>query len=146
MQDAHQIRLEIPCSTEYVGVVRQAVVGIANRMRFAPGEIDDLRLAVGEACNNAVKHGCPSCANPSVTVTCNVTPDTIEIEISNGLSGEEPYPCVGECMPNDAKSAREGGMGLYIMRKLMDDVDIIWDNHLAKIRMVKRLKTNAEVM
>jgi serine/threonine-protein kinase RsbW len=144
MQDAHQIRLEIPSSAEYISVVRQAIVGIANRMRFDPIDIDDLRLAVGEACNNAVKHGCPSSENPTVTVLCKVCCDTIEVEVSNGIGGGEPCPTIVGSLPCDVKNARENGMGLYIMRRLMDEVDIIWEDHTARIRMVKRLRTLAE--
>ncbi|HOM71293.1 MAG TPA: ATP-binding protein, partial [Armatimonadota bacterium] len=58
MQEAHQIRLEIPSATEYVGVVRRAVEGIARRMNFDSSEVEDLKLAVGEACTNAIKHVC----------------------------------------------------------------------------------------
>ena len=140
MQDAHQIRLEIPSSAEYVGVVKQAIVGIANRMHFDVPEINDLRLAVGEACTNAVKHGCHSCVNPAVTVVCNVTADTLEIEISNGLSGGEQCPVIVDNLSQSPDDTKEGGMGLYIMRRLMDEVDIIWSEHTARIRMVKHLK------
>jgi serine/threonine-protein kinase RsbW len=136
MQDAHQIRLEIPSAAEYVSVVRRAVEGIATRMHFAPSDVEDLKLAVGEACNNAVKHGCPSHNRPFITVICKVTPGCLEIEIKNGLAGEEPCPAVVE--PPDG--SKEGGMGLHIMRQLMDEVDIIWKNRTASIRMVKRLR------
>jgi serine/threonine-protein kinase RsbW len=136
MQVAHQIRLEIPSAAEYVGVVRQAIEGIASRMRFDPTDVEDLKLAVGEACNNAVKHGCPSNLHPCITVVCKVTPGVLEIEISNGLAGGEPRP-ITEGSPD---YSQEGGMGLYIMQRVMDEVEIVWGDQMAKIRMVKRLK------
>jgi anti-sigma regulatory factor (Ser/Thr protein kinase) len=37
---------------------------------------------------------------------------------------------------------KEGGMGLYIMHKVMDDVNIIWKDKTAKIRMTKRLRSS----
>jgi len=137
MHNAHQIRLEIPSAVEYVGIIRHAVEGIANRMRFSPGDIDDLKLAVGEACNNAVKHGCPSAKHPTITVTCKVTSKQLEIEVTNGITGNEP------CPPPiiQPEGNRENGMGLYIIHKVMDKVDIIWKGKTAKIRMSKRLKT-----
>ncbi|MBI2841929.1 MAG: ATP-binding protein [Armatimonadetes bacterium] len=136
MQCAHQIRLEIPSTAEFVGVVRQAVAGIAGRMCFSPTEVDDLKLAVGEACNNAVRHGCPSSVNPYITVVCNVAGDRLEIEISNGLAGGELCPTIVD----DLDYSKEGGMGLYIMREIMDEVEIIWHDRTARVRMVKRLK------
>lgn len=136
MDDQDQIRLEIPSSAEYITVVRQTVGGIADRMHFDPLEVDDLKLAVGEACTNAVRHGCPSEVNPCITVVCKVVSDSLEIEISNGLAGGEPCPTIVSNVDFD----KEGGMGLYIMKNLMDEVDIIWENCTARIRMVKRLK------
>ena len=136
MQDPHQIRLEIPSAAEYVGVVRRAVESIASRMPFAATDIEDLKLAVGEACTNAVRHGCPSRHHPFITVICKVTPDFLEIEIKNGLAGGEQCPSVVTIPDTD----KEGGMGLYIMREVMDEVDIVWKGRTASIRMVKRVK------
>ena len=136
MRDAHEIRLEIPGEAEYVGIVRHTVAGIASRMSFDAEEVDDLKLAVGEACNNAVKHGCPSEHNPLIVIICKVTPSHLEIEITNGLSGGESCPSLVGSVDHD----KEGGMGLFIMRKLMDQVDIVWEEQTARIRMVKSLK------
>jgi serine/threonine-protein kinase RsbW len=137
MQEAHQIRLEIPSEAEYISIVRRAVEGIASRMRFAPSDVEDVKLAVGEACNNAVKHGCPSHHRPFITVICKVTSELLEVEVRNGLAGGEPCPSA-VAVPDGSK---EGGMGLYIMKKLMDEVDINWKNRTASIRMIKRIKS-----
>lgn len=136
VQNPQQIRLEIPSAAEYVGVVRKAIEGIASRMPFAAPDIEDLKLAVGEACTNAVKHGCPSRHRPFIIVTCKVTQASLEIEIKNRLAGDEPCPSL-VAMPDAAK---ESGMGLYIMQELMDEVDIVWKGHTASIRMVKHVK------
>ena len=49
------VELKIPCSAEYVGVARLAILGVANRMRFSFEEIEDLKLAVSEACTTSVE-------------------------------------------------------------------------------------------
>lgn len=103
-------------------------------MRFSPDDVSDVKLAVGEACNNAVRHGCPSKQNPSVTVILSVTPDSLSIEVRNSVSGGKPCP-----VPTPPDASREGGMGLYIMNRLMDEVVINWHGRMASIRMVKHL-------
>jgi serine/threonine-protein kinase RsbW len=133
MADSHQIRLEIPGEAQYVGVVRQTIGSIATRLCFDQTEISDLKLAVGEALNNAVKHGCCSPTHPSITVVCTVEPDSFQIEISNGLNGCEPCPSIVKSVDKN----KEGGMGLYIMKNLMDEVEIIWEDQSAKIRIKK---------
>ena len=52
---AETVQLLIPCRPEYVGVARLAVLGIASRMPFSYDEVEDVRLAVGEACTHAVE-------------------------------------------------------------------------------------------
>jgi serine/threonine-protein kinase RsbW len=113
------------------------VEGIASRMHFTQPDIDDLKLAVGEACTNAIKHGCPSRHHPFITIICKVMPESLEIEVRNGLSGGQPCPSFVP-VPDTSK---EGGMGLFLMRKLMDEVDVIWKNRTASVRMVKRMKS-----
>ena len=72
MRQGEVVELEIPSAPEYVSVVRNAVEGIARRMEFSAGEIDDLKVAVGEACTNAVKYGCRDADSPCVAIRCIV--------------------------------------------------------------------------
>jgi len=48
------VELRIPCRPEYVGVARLAILGVASRMRFSYDAVEDVRLAVGEACTTSV--------------------------------------------------------------------------------------------
>lgn len=135
MENAHKIRLEIPSEAEYIGVARHAVEFLATGMSLDPTTVQDVKLAVGEACNNAVRHGTPCTQHPCVNIIYTVSPDALQIEISNKLAGDEPCPTI-IARPDHSK---EGGFGLYIMRKLMDEVNIEWEDHTATVRMVKRL-------
>lgn len=44
------VHLEIPASGAYLAVARAAATGLAAQLRFTYDEIDDLRIAVDEAC------------------------------------------------------------------------------------------------
>jgi serine/threonine-protein kinase RsbW len=44
------IELTVPALTAYLGVVRTATAGLAARLGFTLDEIEDLRIAVDEAC------------------------------------------------------------------------------------------------
>lgn len=48
------IELEIPSGSAYVGVARLALAALARKAGFDEEAIDDLRIAVSEACTNAV--------------------------------------------------------------------------------------------
>jgi serine/threonine-protein kinase RsbW len=44
------LHIEIPASGEYLAVVRAAATGLAAQLHFTYEQIDDLRIAVDEAC------------------------------------------------------------------------------------------------
>jgi serine/threonine-protein kinase RsbW len=132
------IELEIPSSPEYVAIVRLAVEGIARRMEFDDVQIEDLKLAVGEACTNAVKYGCPSDDFPNVAVRCMVVSNGLSVEIRNNIN-DHNVPSV----PTKPDLSREGGLGLYLIRKLMDEVDIQWDQETAVVKMLKKRNVQA---
>lgn len=138
MKQGQVVELEVPSSPEYVAIVRQAVEGIARRMDFDDVQIEDLKLAVGEACTNAVRHGCAKDELQHIAVRCTVLNDGLSVEIRNEIAaGDVPL------VPIQPDLTREGGLGLYLIRKLMDEVDIVWEPETAVVRMLKRLRSNA---
>ena len=138
MRQGQIVELEVPSAPEYVSIVRQAVEGIARRMEFDELQIEDLKLAVGEACTNAVKHGCQKDDLQHIAIRCIVMSDGLSIEIRNDIT-----ECEEPCVPNQPDVTREGGFGLYLIRKLMDEVDIVWDHETAVVKMLKRLRAKA---
>lgn len=138
MKQGQVVELEIPSSPEYVSIVRHAVEGIARRMNFDDVQIEDLKLAVGEACTNAVRHGCAKDELQHIAVRCMILNDGLSVEIRNEIAN-----CDVPLVPVDPDPNREGGLGLYLIRKLMDEVDIVWEPETAVVKMLKKLRSNA---
>lgn len=138
MKEGEVIELEIPSEPEYVSVVRRAIEGIAQRMRFNDLQIEDLKVAVGEACTNAVKYGCPKNSSHGVTIRCVIKPDGLLVEVRNNISG-----CSAPTIPGEPDLGKEGGLGLYLIRALMDDVSLEWKGETAIVRMVKRISPSS---
>ncbi len=136
MKEGEVVELEIPSEPEYVSVVRRAIEGIAQRMHFNDLQIEDLKVAVGEACTNAVKHGCPKDSSQGITIRCFVKSDALLVEVRNNVS-----ECLAPTIPGEPDLGREGGLGLYLIRALMDDVSLEWKDKTAIVRMVKRLNS-----
>ena len=56
MQRALVLELDVPSSPEYIAIVRLVVASVASSRRaLADERIDDLKLAVSEACTNAIE-------------------------------------------------------------------------------------------
>lgn len=123
--------LTIPAKPEYVGIVRLAVSGIANRMGFSYDDIEDVKLAVAEACTNAVDHAY-SGGDGEVEVRCNIYPDRLEIAVTDRGNSFDVSAVESRTGPISVEptmnALRERGLGLYLMKTLMDHVDITGDN------------------
>ena len=50
------IKMEITANPAYVSIIRLTTSGIANKVGFCMDDIEDLKVAVSEACTNAIKH------------------------------------------------------------------------------------------
>jgi serine/threonine-protein kinase RsbW len=136
------VNLMIPAKPDYVGIARLTVSGIANRMGFSYDDIEDLKLAVSEACTNAVDHA--YCGGEGeIEVTCNIFPNRIQIEVidrGNSFDLDEVKKRTGPIkMSGSMNGIRERGLGLYLIKSLMDHVDIKGDNGVI-VRMTKYIR------
>lgn len=130
------ISLTLPNNTpEFVSVARLALSGVANRMGFNMDDIDDLKVAVSEACTNALKHGGRD-AEGNYIVHYTIDGKSLIIEVCDSGSGIE----IEKIMTPDLENPKENGLGLYIIETLMDKVEIIKrENKGTTVRMIKKI-------
>jgi serine/threonine-protein kinase RsbW len=130
------VELTIPGRPEYVGVARLAILGVASRMRFSYDEVEDIRLAVGEACTTAIERVSGATVTaPEVRVRCLIDPSRLVVEVSdNAPVLPEPEPA------NTPESVlEERSLGGVLIRILMDDVQTTKDPETGRnvVRMIK---------
>lgn len=118
------IELEIPPRLDYLAVVRLVVAAAAALDPALPeSRLDDLRLAVTEACSNAIKAHRPEAADDPVVVTCHVDADRFVVEIRDRGPGFDPDAIADLPAPDDPKRLQhESGLGVTLIRVLTDDV------------------------
>lgn len=121
------IELKIPAKADYVGVVRLLVSGVANRMGFTYDDIEDVKIAVAEACTNVVTHAYLE-DDGKIHVQCKVYNDQLGITIKDRGASFDIEQIEKNVGPVDTDhpvdSLKEGGLGIYLMKSLMDRVDI----------------------
>lgn len=126
------IKMEIPANPDYVSILRLTTSGIANKLGFSMDDIEDMKVAVSEACTNAVKHS----EDNKVNITFNLLENGIEVEIQDNGKG---YDVDSIAVP-DLSNPKESGLGLFIIEALMDDVKIeSKGNQGTTIKMTKYL-------
>jgi serine/threonine-protein kinase RsbW len=85
------VHIEIPPRSAYVGVVRLAIASLARAADFAEDAVEDLKIAVSEACANAVLSMEEAHSSDPVSVSWNEEGKRIVIEVSDtGVVPESP--------------------------------------------------------
>ena len=101
------VRIEIPASGEYLAVLRAAATGLAAGLHFTYEEIDDLRIAVDEACTQLLARRGPA---DTLEVTYEVGDSSLDVEVT------VPGAVSGDPLDRDT-------FAWQILRALTDDVD-----------------------
>ena len=125
------VELRIPCKPEWVALARLAVAAVANRMHFSIDEIEDIKLAVAEACTNAIQH---SDGTNHIDIECHTGDEGLRIRVRDKAHVARP-----EAVKSGGGDATEG-LGVFLIRSLMDEVS--YDVHAeagTELVMFKRL-------
>ena len=124
------VELEIPAQPEYVRIVRLIVAGIGNAMRFNVEELDDLKLAIGEACYQAFQSGAGEHSRLRIRARASESGMEIEVSVSH-QHGEatSAYPGL---------EGLDRGIGLTLMKHLVDEISFSTNSEETKIRFVKK--------
>jgi serine/threonine-protein kinase RsbW len=130
------LKISVPGNARYVSTVRLAVSSMANQAGFDIEAIEDIKVAVSEACTNIITHG--DIGELAYNVTCAIDTDKLEIAVEDDGVG---YDIEKYKEPN-LNEPKEGGLGVFIIRALMDDVVVNSKRGSGtSIRMTKYLST-----
>ena len=129
------LKMCVPGKPEYVRTVRMTAASIASDAGFDIEAIEDIKLAVSEACNNTVVH-----ASASHTTDYNVEFERAEAKLIITVTDAGPGYDTDSYEEPVIDELQIGGLGLFIIKALMDEVDITSEPGVGtNIRMIKNL-------
>jgi serine/threonine-protein kinase RsbW len=117
------VELEIPARSAYVGVVRLALSSLARSADLDEDTVDDLKMAVSEACANAVLSNEQSGKNEPVQITWSEEPRRVVIEV-----GDRGDLYQGGATPDSWDSGRISArvtMSVALLSSLVDECEFI---------------------
>lgn len=126
------VRLQISATPAHVRTARLVATAVARRAGVGDAALDEIRLAVGEACSRAVSLHREYAPTDLVTVllqdddrfvvtVCDVAPVGAEAPDADPLALADE---VNEPVPNGALDLLPSGFGLAVINGLVDDVSI----------------------
>jgi anti-sigma regulatory factor (Ser/Thr protein kinase) len=126
-----RLRFVVSCEPAMVRQIRDRAADFARAMPFAADEIEDIRLVVGEAAANAVRHGRNS-RWPKIGAEFRRSGDTLRVAVWDRGRGFDPgLQCqTPDCLASD-------GRGVFLMKSLMDDVTFRFTRPGTRVEMTK---------
>jgi len=128
------IRLTVPARPENVALVRHVIGALGDALALPAPLIDDVRLAVTEACTNVVRHAYES--EGTIDVVVRPRGDTLEVVVADEGRGIGPSP-----------DTAGPGLGLPLIAALADNLEIERDRGAGSRLVMRFLRTrNAPAM
>lgn len=130
-QDPTQVELHLPRRRRLVRVARKTAWHLAHCSDFTIDDVFDIELAVGEACTNAMEYACGE-GRQEVVLRFAVDAERLVVEVRNRGRAFDP--------DRDTELSQEGGLGLQVIRAVMDEVEVREEAGCCCVRMVKLRK------
>ncbi|NIK67149.1 anti-sigma B factor RsbW [Paenibacillus sp. BK720] len=119
--------LTIPAKAEYIDIVRLTLSGLAAKEGFSYEEIEDMKVAVTEACSNVVLHAYNGGEFGVIEVIFEAEEDSFQIRVKDSGNSFHYEPTViaqASLHEKPLIDANVGGLGLFLMQALMDQVEV----------------------
>lgn len=116
-------KLTVNSNTDNLSLIREFTRASAEKVGFSEDIIGKIILAVDEACTNIIKHAYKNYPAGKIDIEIEYSNSRFAIKIvDQGITFDiqkVPEPDIQEYY----KQKRVGGLGVYLMKKLMDEVN-----------------------
>jgi serine/threonine-protein kinase RsbW len=118
-------KLIVKSRTKNLAKIREFVKNTALEAGFMQDAIDNMILAVDEACTNVIKHAYKSYPDGEIIIKMKYQDSKLQITIIDYGSAFEPDTIPTPDIREYYKQRRVGGLGMFLMKTLMDEVKYI---------------------
>jgi len=119
----HSFKLRIPSDTKDLEIIRNFVYSTAVKLGFDKESAGKIELSVDEACSNVIRHAYDMKSNNYIEIDIIVDMKRIVIIITDRGKAFDPAKIKKPNMQEYIARLKVGGLGIYMMRMLMDEVE-----------------------
>ena len=102
--------------------IREFVGEVARQGGFSDKEIYSIQLAADEASSNIIEHAYASVGGGKIEIDCSISDTELKIIMRDHGKSFDPSSVPEPNINADLSERKIGGLGMYLMRKLMDEV------------------------
>jgi serine/threonine-protein kinase RsbW len=134
------LHYNIESKTEQLQAVRRFVSDAASKFGFDEDSVGKIALAVDEACTNVIKHSYGFDPGHRIDLHIEMRNGTFEVIIAHNGKSFNPEAVKAPDMREYLSKFRRGGLGMHLMRSLMDKVEYkSLENNRHEVHLVKNL-------
>jgi len=135
------LEIKIPSDPKFLKIIRSAMNHLSETLGFSQDDVNNITLAVDEACSNIIKHAYNGSTNQPIHILCNLYEDHIEIFLRDfGKKAD-----INEIKSRELDDVRPGGLGVHLIKSVMDIVN--YDNSFEQgnqLRLVKFVQKKSQ--
>jgi anti-sigma regulatory factor (Ser/Thr protein kinase) len=124
---------------EFLDEIREFVGDIARAGGFGDKDVYNIQLAADEAASNIIEHAYEGVSDGLLELSCGVKGNTLTIILVDHGESFDPSEIPLPDLKADLSERKIGGLGIFLMRKLMDEVHYeVKPKHNNVLTMIKR--------
>jgi serine phosphatase RsbU (regulator of sigma subunit)/anti-sigma regulatory factor (Ser/Thr protein kinase) len=132
-----------PAQMNQLGKIRRFVENIGKLHRFNENIINPFRLVIDEACTNIIRHGYRDVTDGEIVIRAIVRRLSLTIVIIDQGISYDPRQAHTPDLGKYVDIGKKGGLGILMIRKLMDDIQYTVTENGNEFRLTKyREKAN----
>jgi len=130
--------IEIPSTLDYLPKVDEFIERKLRKLGINEDQIADIAISVTEAVTNAVVHGNKNNLAKKVRISLRADSSRVEVTVEDEGGGFDPSSVQSPIEKENL--LKETGRGIFILKSLMDKVDILCESERGiKVKMIKFL-------
>jgi len=108
--------IKIQSDPKYLSVIRTVTAKMGELYGLSESAIEDIKLAVDEACSNVIKHAYGGDTHQSILIRYKMTKKGFEVLIEDHGVKAQPESIEGR----NLEDIRPGGLGIHLIKRAFD--------------------------
>ena len=123
---------------EFLDEIREFVGTIARENGFSDRAVYNIQLAADEAASNIIEHAYEGVTDGMLDISCGMEANGLTIILVDHGGAFDPSEVPLPDIQADLADRKIGGLGIFLMRKLMDEVHYHSNKNSNTLTMIKR--------
>lgn len=121
---------ELTFSGDFINLenIRNFIINQANKLGFSNDESEKIALAVDEACTNLIRYSFNFDSKQTIKISVDVEGQFFIVNIKDNGNTFNPLDVPQPNMKEYLKNYKKGGLGIYLIRSIMDEIDYMPSN------------------